>query len=170
MPSRDAKDKVGQVVRFTHSEADQVLLQAVSTALKDGTYDSFSALCKQALRSFLLPEHSSSSALTVASASPQFASAESLTALKQQMTTLQLQMARLEGAIAMQKSMSLKALEQQMLQMEQQVVQQVAQLADRLDQLESQTSADSPDLLDPEPEPPPVDPLLDRLVPLLEDF
>jgi hypothetical protein len=169
MPSRDAKDKVGQIVRFTHSEADQALLQAVSMALKDGAYDSFSALCKQALRSFLIPEDSSN-ASTAASASTQLASVDRVAALQQQITTMQIQMARLEGAIAMQKAMSLKALEQQMLQMEQQMVQQVAQLGDRLEQLESNIGADFPEHLGSEPEPPPIDPLLDRLVPLLEDF
>ncbi|WP_416666623.1 hypothetical protein [Egbenema bharatensis] len=159
MPSRDAKDKVGQMIRFTASEADQMLLKAVEQAMKGGEYESFSALCKQALRKFLLDQD----------ASPPPSDPE----LQNQMATLQRQMARLEGAIEMQRSMSLRQLEQKMVQLEQQVVQQVAQVADRLDNLESRINLQPVELSSAEASPPPTpepDPLLDRLAPLLEDF
>jgi metal-responsive CopG/Arc/MetJ family transcriptional regulator len=160
MPSRDAKDKVGQVVRFTASEADQTLLQAVEQAMKGGEYESFSSLCKQALRKFLLERQD---------VSPPTPDPE----LRSQMATLQRQIARLEGAIGMQRTMSLRALEQQVSQIEQQVVQQMAQVVDRLDTLESRINLQPVELASPDASPPPPpepDPLLDRLAPLLEDF
>jgi hypothetical protein len=49
---------VRRVVRFAQTEADQALLQAVETALEQQFHGNFSALCKQALRQFLLPEQS----------------------------------------------------------------------------------------------------------------
>jgi uncharacterized protein YhaN len=162
MPSRDAKDKVGQVVRFTASEADQNLLKAVEQAMKGGEYDSFSALCKQALQKFLL-ENQDASAATASSPSPD-------PELQNQIATLQRQIARLEGAIDMQRSMSLRQLEQQIGQIEQQMVRQVAQVADRLDSLESRINLPPVDLEEVSAPLPKRDPLLDRLAPLLEDF
>jgi hypothetical protein len=47
---------VRRVVRFAQTEADQALLQAVETALEQQFHGNFSALCKQALRQFLLPD------------------------------------------------------------------------------------------------------------------
>jgi hypothetical protein len=46
---------VRRVVRFAQTEADQTLLQAVEAALERQFHGNFSALCKQALRQFLLP-------------------------------------------------------------------------------------------------------------------
>jgi hypothetical protein len=43
-------------VRFAQTEADQVLLKAVEQALESQFHGNFSALCKQALRHFLLPD------------------------------------------------------------------------------------------------------------------
>jgi hypothetical protein len=47
---------VRRVVRFAQTEADQALLQAVETALEQQFHGNFSALCKQALQQFLLPD------------------------------------------------------------------------------------------------------------------
>jgi hypothetical protein len=47
---------IRRVVRFVQTGADQALLQAVEEALENQFYGNFSALCKQALRHFLLPD------------------------------------------------------------------------------------------------------------------
>jgi hypothetical protein len=47
---------IRRVVRFVQTETDQVLLQAVEEALDSQFHGNFSALCKQALRNFLLPD------------------------------------------------------------------------------------------------------------------
>jgi hypothetical protein len=44
-----------RVVRFAPTEADQKLLAALEEVLEHQFYGNFSALCKQALRNFLLP-------------------------------------------------------------------------------------------------------------------
>lgn len=46
-------------MRFAQTEADQVLLQAVEEALENQFYGNFSALCKQAIRHFLLTNQNS---------------------------------------------------------------------------------------------------------------
>jgi hypothetical protein len=50
---------VRRVVRFVQTETDQALLQAVEEALESQFHGNFSALCKQALRHFLLPHQNS---------------------------------------------------------------------------------------------------------------
>lgn len=50
---------IRRVVRFAQTGADQALLQAVEEALENQFYGNFSALCKQAIRHFLLPEQNS---------------------------------------------------------------------------------------------------------------
>jgi hypothetical protein len=50
---------IRRVVRFAQTEADQALLQAVEEALEKQFYGNFSALCKQAIRHFLLPDQAS---------------------------------------------------------------------------------------------------------------
>lgn len=45
-----------RVVRFVQTATDQALLQAVEKALENQFHGNFSALCKQALRHFLLPD------------------------------------------------------------------------------------------------------------------
>ncbi|NJR39206.1 MAG: hypothetical protein HC781_10705 [Leptolyngbyaceae cyanobacterium CSU_1_4] len=47
---------IRRVVRFVPTETDQALLQAVENALESQFHGNFSALCKQALRHFLLPD------------------------------------------------------------------------------------------------------------------
>jgi hypothetical protein len=47
------------VVRFAQTEADRALLQAIEEALEQQFYGNFSALCKQAIRHFLLPDQHS---------------------------------------------------------------------------------------------------------------
>lgn len=45
---------IRRIVRFVQTETDQALLQAVEKALENQFHGNFSALCKQALRHFLL--------------------------------------------------------------------------------------------------------------------
>ncbi len=47
---------IRRIVRFVQTGADQALLQAVEEALESQFHGNFSALCKQALRHFLLPD------------------------------------------------------------------------------------------------------------------
>lgn len=47
---------IRRVVQFAQTEADQLLLQAIEEALENQFYGNFSALCKQAIRHFLLPD------------------------------------------------------------------------------------------------------------------
>jgi hypothetical protein len=56
---------VRRVVRFAQTEADQALLQAVETALEQQFHGNFSALCKQALRQFLLLQDQASTPMQV---------------------------------------------------------------------------------------------------------
>ncbi|MCU0569409.1 MAG: hypothetical protein MUF49_22885 [Oculatellaceae cyanobacterium Prado106] len=145
---------VRRVVRFAQTEADQTLLQAVEVALESQFHGNFSALCKQALRSFLLPESAPNPGAAT-------------TTLQQQIVELQIQVARLEGQMAAQQANSITFL-----------VEKFEGMGDRLQHLESlqhpknqgqspSTHADPP----PEPDPvPEVDPLLSRLAPFLEDF
>ena len=48
--------RIRRVVQFVQTGADQALLQAVEEALESQFHGNFSALCKQALRYFLLPD------------------------------------------------------------------------------------------------------------------
>lgn len=158
-----SKDKLSRVVRFTQTETDQVLGQAIEQALDAGNYANFSELCKQALQQLLL-----------APASPPVALSDltklqkQVTALQQRMRSLQVQLARLEGAMGMQQTLSLGTLEQRFAQLEERLMQKTAQLSDRVSQMELHgvaSPASEPDL-----PPADLDPLLSRLVPLLEDF
>lgn len=47
---------IRRIVRFVQTETDQALLQAVEKALENQFHGNFSALCKQSLRHFLLPD------------------------------------------------------------------------------------------------------------------
>ncbi|NJO41408.1 MAG: hypothetical protein HC769_13665 [Cyanobacteria bacterium CRU_2_1] len=153
----DRKERSSWVVRFAPTEADQILRQAIDKALQDKSYESFSDLCKQALRQLFFP--SEAPQLNV-----EFASAlhhAELTALQQQIVALQIQIAKLEGSAGVQQACYVGRLEQR-----------IGDLGDRLDRLESKLDSHPPTAL-PEPAPPPVeaiDPLLSRLAPLLEDF
>lgn len=139
--------KFSRVVRFSPEEADQVLLASIAKALEKQPHRSFSDLCKQALRQFLLPTEETPTA--------------SLMAMQQQILELQLQLARLQGEAT--------------------VKQQLGQLCDRLDSLEGKLRLEESPLTESlsinqaeiapsaaiEAE---LDPILRRLVPLLEDF
>lgn len=59
MTPRQHITSIRRVVRFVPTETDQALLQAVENALESQFHGNFSALCKQALRHFLLPEQDS---------------------------------------------------------------------------------------------------------------
>ena len=50
---------IRRIVRFVQTETDQALLQAVEKSLENQFHGNFSALCKQALRHFLLPDPNS---------------------------------------------------------------------------------------------------------------
>ena len=56
MPAIPYFNSIRRVVRFAPTETDQQLLQALEEVLETQFHGNFSALCKQALRSFLLPE------------------------------------------------------------------------------------------------------------------
>lgn len=168
-PSKEpSKDQVNssRLVKFAQTEADQVLLEAVEAALAERQYGSFSDLCRQALRQFLLSQ-------------PQRVIPEATelqqTDLQQQVLTLQQQVAHLEKSLAgVQQVLAFHRLEQQISQLNQQMTQQMDQLRDRLVNLEFKVKEQSAEVelpLQVEPiEPLPPDPLLSRLVPLLEDF
>ncbi|MBD3881676.1 hypothetical protein IFO70_07910 [Phormidium tenue FACHB-886] len=162
----DRKD-TSRMVKFAATEADQILLNAVEQKLAEQSIG-FSDFCKQALQQFLQP--------------PEPALAPPTAALQQQILDLQVQMARLEGKEEARQRYALRRLEQQVkelgdrlasLERKEYLEQQVRQLTDRLMRLE--TPNDSPAQPSPKPEPEVkekevVDPLLDRLAPLLEDF
>ncbi len=56
MPAIPYFSSIRRVVRFAPTETDQQLLQALEEVLETQFHGNFSALCKQALRNFLLPE------------------------------------------------------------------------------------------------------------------
>ena len=164
----DRKDKSSRMVKFSATEADQTLLQAVQVLETESL--SFSDLCKQALKHWLN------------SAEP---SADQPVPLQQQILDLQMQVARLEGKEEARQRYALRRLEQQMrelsdrlesLERKEFLEHQVRQLTDRLARLETHE-----EVLNPEPlrvenikveetQMEEIDPLLNRLAPLLEDF
>lgn len=169
-PKDASKDKLSRVVKFAPVEADQVLWQAVEKTLSEQSQSSFSELCKQALYQYLVAQ----SATVAVPAAEVSTLQRQVVALQKQIRALQLQVAKLEGAIGMQQTLSLSAIEKQLHLLEQRMTQQTDQLTDRLSQLESQAEGTSPAPAVSEPvgsvEPVELDPLLSRLVPLLEDF
>lgn len=172
-PKDAGKDKFSRVVRFAQAEADQTLWQTIEKELNEQSQSSFSDLCKQALHQYLADPPA---------AAPTAPSAEISTlqrqviALQKQIKALQLQVSKLEGAIGMQQTLALGTLEQQIMQLEQRITQQSHQFTDRLSQIESQTISQTASQTDgtssaaAEPVEIEMDPLLTRLVPLLEDF
>jgi TolA-binding protein len=174
----DRKDKATRMVKFASTEADQLLLEAIEQKLVEQS-SSFSDFCKQALQQFLQPPDP---------AAPPIAS------LHQQILELQVQVARIEGKEEARQRYALRRLEQQMrelgdrlasLERKEYLEQQVRQLTDRLMRLETQETGneprgetgaiappnpEAPDLSEDDIEEAAVDPLLDRLAPLLEDF
>ncbi|MBW4657952.1 MAG: hypothetical protein KME15_04705 [Drouetiella hepatica Uher 2000/2452] len=177
---RSIADKSGYVVNFAQAEADQALLRAVTQTLEAQSL-SFSDLCKRSLQLFL-------------NSSERFNPPElpqSVAALQQQVLDLQVQMARLEGKEEARQRYALRKLEQQMrelgdrldtLERKEFLEQQVRHLTDRLARLEipeaiaadasysSRAHLDNPTAPEVEQVPQEIDPLLDRLGPLLEDF
>lgn len=135
------KTKSSYVVKFAQTEADQDLLQAVEQALSNQPEQTFSNLCKQALRQML----ASDSILPM------------LAILEQQVMTLQLQMSQFEQRRANQLHQPAENIELQ---------QQMQALSERVAQLEQQIDR-ATSTSEPTVEP---DPLLSRLAPLLEDF
>ncbi|NJR65618.1 MAG: hypothetical protein HC772_10340 [Leptolyngbyaceae cyanobacterium CRU_2_3] len=159
----DRKDKSSRMVKFT-TATDQTLLQAVDQALEAQSL-SFSDLCKQALQQWLAADRLPTPPL------------------QQQILDLQMQVARLEGKEEARQRYALKRLEQQMrelsdrlesLERKEFLEQQVRQLTDRLARLETSEETMALPSKPPMPTPPArveeIDPLLNRLAPLLEDF
>jgi Arc/MetJ-type ribon-helix-helix transcriptional regulator len=157
------KDKLSQVVKFAPTDSDQALKQAIERAIDAGEYSNFSELCKRALRQLL----STQAAPTPADVT---LLQNQVSTLQKQLRSMQIQLAHLEGALGMQQRLSLGTLEQQFTQLEERLTQQTAQLSDRLYQIETHLPSRTAPT---EPEEAPAhefDPLLTRLVPLLEDF
>lgn len=172
-----SKDRLSRVVRFAQAEADQALWQAIEKTLSEHPQSNFSELCKQALSQYLVSQ-SAASAAPIAPVADTAALQRQVVTLQKQIRSLQLQVAKLEGAIGMQQTLALSNLEQQLLQLEQRMTQQTNQFIDRFSQLETQLeSTHTPGSLEDNSSSPAVtaapvelDPLLSRLVPLLEDF
>lgn len=160
-------------VWFAATDADQLLLQTIDHLLEAGDYSSFSDLCKQALRSWLLPDE------------PQ--PDPTLALLQQQVVALQLQVSQLSQQLAQAPpnppptnppialEEQIAALIERVTRLEQDrvfaagAIQAAAQpisegRSARLisENLSSPSSSAMP--------PQESDPLLDRLVALLEDF
>ncbi len=169
----------GYVIDFAQAEADQALLRAANQAMEAQSL-SFSDLCKRSLKLFLnSPEVLNPPELP-----------QSVATLQQQVLDLQMQMARLEGKEEARQRYALRKLEQQMrelgdrldtLERKEFLEQQVRQLTDRLARLEIPEaiavdashlprSEPSPTVAEVKQAPQEIDPLLDRLGPLLEDF
>jgi hypothetical protein len=175
--SKESSKYKSRVVKFAQTEADQTLWQALELALSQQPQSSFSDLCKRALHQYLVvqsQETGSDPSASIPSVSGTEVSAlqRQVLTLQKQIRALQLQITKLEGAIGMQRSLSLSSLEQQLVQLEQQMMHQTHQMSDRIRQLESQNhSQQNGESSAPEPEEPiALDPVLTRLVPLLEDF
>ena len=173
----DRKDKANRMVKFVATEADQLLLEAIDQKLIEQSIG-FSDLCKQALQQFLRSPDPEATPI----------------GLQQQILDLQLQVARIEGKEEARQRYALRRLEQQVrelndrlasLERKEYLEQQVRHLTDRLMRLETQengtenqietgTIAPLPDAEAADDEAfeaaAAIDPLLDRLAPLLEDF
>ncbi len=173
----DRKDKANRMVKFAATEADQLLLEAIDQKLIEQSIG-FSDLCKQALQQFLQSPDPEAPPI----------------GLQQQILDLQLQVARIEGKEEARQRYALRRLEQQVrelndrlasLERKEYLEQQVRHLTDRLMRLETQENgtenrieassiAALPDAEAADDEAfvaeAAIDPLLDRLAPLLEDF
>jgi|GEM_PF-2193356 Arc/MetJ-type ribon-helix-helix transcriptional regulator len=144
-------------VWFSASDADQLLLQTIDHLLEAGDYSSFSELCKQSLRAWLLPDE------------PQ--SDSTLVLLQQQMVALQLQVNQLTQQLALSPAPvspePIAALEAQVIAL----MERVADLEQCAAQANfSERSQEPAQTLTPVMPVREADPLLDRLVTLLEDF
>lgn len=173
-PSR-ASSYASRSVWFAATDADQLLLQTIDHLLDAGDYSSFSDLCKQALRSWLLPEEPQPDPtlallqqqvvalqLQVNQLSQELsqpASTAPTIALEQQMAALITRVARLEQD-RMQEPESSQSVNQSVNPLTGQLTGQSAESRSVAERLSSPLSAT----------PPESDPLLDRLVALLEDF
>ncbi|WP_088890110.1 ribbon-helix-helix domain-containing protein [Leptolyngbya ohadii] len=164
-------------VWFTATDADQLLLQTIDDLLEAGDYSSFSDLCKQALRAWLLPDE------------PQ--TDPSLMMLQQQMMALQLQVNQLSQQLA-QTAQTAPSVPSGSAELRPALITtleaQVSALLERVAHLEARTvQTESPksaqEFVLPNRAIPPLsvdsisvtsireaDPLLDRLVALVEDF
>ncbi|NET33801.1 MAG: hypothetical protein F6K19_17560 [Cyanothece sp. SIO1E1] len=143
--------KLNKAVTFTAELSDQTLLKAVAAELDKGHYSSFSELCKHALRQLLLTREPTQSLMLFME-------------LERQVMELKVKLSHLERAAAWGQSAQVDHINGQMLE-----------LTRRLEYLENQAASGSqaaPEAALPVVETPshPVDPLLNRLGPLLEDF
>lgn len=152
-------NKTKKQVGFTDEVADQTLLAVVKKELQNQPHKSFGDLCKEALWQYLyVPE----------SVRPKRTSNDA----QDKIAELQQQLAFLEERVAAREGSRLDELERQM----QQLSFQVGQLAIALSQGGGNYQPPPQALPEPEPEPepvappPPMDPLLQRLSSVLDDF
>ncbi|MEP0911680.1 ribbon-helix-helix domain-containing protein [Leptolyngbya sp. GB1-A1] len=144
-------------VWFAVTDADQLLLQTIDHLLEAGDYSSFSELCKQALRAWLLPDD------------PQADS--TLIVLQQQIVALQLQVNQLSQQLSQAPAPApaepIVVLEAQVTALMERVahLEQCAAEGDPLELPQDCTKIAVPGMPVRE-----ADPLLNRLVALLEDF
>lgn len=141
-----ANSELSQTIAFGRSKADVALLKAIKKHLGDHPDNSFSDLCKEALRHFLLTTE-------------QPAALVLLLDLQQQITELRVHLEAVEETVASHKT-----------QMRQQPNQDMAELAARLEQVERHLY---PERFAPIQEAPPFrepDPLIKRMAEILEDF
>jgi hypothetical protein len=147
--------QVSPFVTFTESSSDQALLGAIERSLANQSYGSFSDLCKQALRQFLLSvEVSPTLSLFLE--------------LQRQMVDLRVSVATLEHRVTKQRLGDDRPYENRRME---DLANQIGQLTRQLQEMEQSPGFDAPDL---EPDPvapqPALDPLLSRLAPILDDF
>lgn len=129
-------------VEFTSAAADQALLQAVQAAIAAASWDSFSDLCKHALRQLLQQDQAPTSVVLWGE-------------MQRQIVELQFKLTALEGRLTA---------EQALMQ------QQAAQHNLRLQSLEQELHPDQSVSPTAAMRARQLDPLLSRIGPLLEDF
>jgi hypothetical protein len=140
------KSELNSTVAFSRSKADIALLKAVKKQLSENPEQSFSDLCKDALRYFL-----------VATENP--ATLTLILDLQQQITELQVHLEAVQETVADHR--------EQLLQHQDQGI---ADLGDRLERVERHLF---PEQFERPESPPPArepDPLIERMTKLIEDF
>jgi predicted nuclease with TOPRIM domain len=133
-------------ISFGASERDQALLSAIETELHQKKYGSFSELCKAALHQFLLSRESTQSIILFIE-------------LERKIIELQAKFANMQEAEDNQIIERLKILDTQ-----------IEQLGDRLLQLEIHSGLIEEEVLSKTVTHREIDPLLERLGPLIEEF
>lgn len=138
--------QLSQTVTFSKSKPDLALLKAIQQRLADGSESTFSDLCKEALRHFLLATETSASVIM-------------LMDLQQQVTELQVKLDHAEQALTTNQANG-----------QRQIDDRFVALTKRLEQLEQEVNPDRISEAPPAKVELKPDPLLSRLGPLLEEF